>query len=75
MVSNGADLQARDLQGKSVSDYCNTYKIYNVIRALGAPSTLFEENCIIGAYRLLGATAIIISAAIATICYQACFPQ
>ena len=69
MVFNGADLQARDIYGKSVIDYYYTYEIYYVLRDLGAPVTLFEARCMNVVYGFLGATAVTIGIfVIATCC-------
>ena len=70
MVFNGADLQARDMYGKSVTDYYYTYEIYYVLRDLGAPATLFEDNCMNAVYGLLGIAAATVGVCIAVICYE-----
>jgi len=52
MVLNGHNLQARDHDGKSVSDYCSTYEIYTALKKLGAPFALLQGNYFDIAYRL-----------------------
>lgn len=44
MILDGHNLQARDHDGKSVSDYCSTYKIYTVLKKLGAPFALLQGS-------------------------------
>ena len=68
MVSTGADLQARDLQGNSVSDYCYTHKIYDALRTLGAPAALFETA-------VKGIIIVTVGIMIATACYRIYFPR
>lgn len=40
MAFNGANLQAYDIDGKYVTDYCYTETIYNTLSELGAPASL-----------------------------------
>lgn len=75
MVFNGADLQARDMYGKSVTDYYYTYEIYYVLRDLGAPATMFEENCMKAVYGFLGVTAATIGVFIIATCCKEYFNQ
>ena len=74
MVFNGADLQARDIYGKSVTDYYYTYEIYYVLRDLGAPATLFEENCMNAVYGFAKVAAVTVALAVsvgvAVVCYE-----
>lgn len=75
LVVDGASLQTRDLDGKSISDYCKTNQIYYVLRELGAPMALNEQfwGAIVGCS---GGVVIITTAVyVATVCYKACFPR
>jgi len=72
MVLNGANLQARDIRGKSISDYCYTKKIYDTVRNLGAPRSLFEEDCLIVAIGLLTIVTVLVSANFLITCYKIC---
>ena len=75
MVLHGADLQAYDIQGKSVSDHCYTCEIHYALRDLGAPLSLNEQTCGMGVIGILGVTTIIVGKIILTACYKTCFPQ
>ncbi|AXK61037.1 hypothetical protein [Candidatus Chromulinivorax destructor] len=79
MVLDGANLQARDVKGKSVSDYCCSWEMYDILHELGAPRTLNQEfwGAIVGGVVITSSGAVIITAAavVATACYRACFPQ
>lgn len=71
MVLHGADLQARDAFGKSISDYSSSHEIYYFLRDLGAPATLLQDQCIRVVYGLCGATALTIATVFLAVCYKA----
>jgi hypothetical protein len=68
MVCNGAGLQARDLKGNSITDYCKTNQIYYALRDLGAPISLSQQFWGI-------AVVAIVSVLVVDVCYRICFPQ
>ena len=75
MVLHGADLQAYDIQGKSVSDHCYSYEIYYALRDLGAPLSFNDQIghvIVTGLFVMVTATAGVM---IIKACYRTCFPQ
>lgn len=75
MVFNGADLQARDVHGKTVRDYCCTNKIDKVLRNFGAPTSLYEDDCEIIGKRIVGTIVVGLSFLVVMTCYIACHPR
>lgn len=79
MVVDGADLQARDLKGKSIRDFCKTPRINDLLRELGAPMTFDEEKskectAFLGGVIVLS-VGITVVTIVAKACYRVCFPQ